>query len=310
VSSTVASAGTPASRADIVRYFERCEIDYRLLWDLDQSLAMHIGCWDASTRTLRDALRRQNEMMAERARVGAADRVLDAGCGVGGSSLFLAERYGCRVAGITLSRRQAATARAHARRRGLEGRVAFSAMDYLSTGFPAASFDVVWACESICYAPSKRRFVEEARRLLRAGGRLIVADGFASTDRYPAADARLVERCLGRWAVPGLDTVAALARACRDVGFARVRTEDVSAMILPSTRRLRRHALWAAPFGAAAEWLGIRDRVQSGNMRAARYPDVLVRRGLIRYALLYADIDAADVLRPSPASSARAAASS
>ena len=77
-------------RHAVVRYYERCETDYRWLWDLDRSLAMHVGIWDAHTRTLREALARQNEILAEHAAIGAGDRVLDAGCGVGGSAIFLA----------------------------------------------------------------------------------------------------------------------------------------------------------------------------------------------------------------------------
>ena len=64
---------------------------------------MHYGHWGATTRGLRAALRRQNEILAQRVRVEPGDRVLDAGCGVGGSAIYLAAVKRCQAIGITLS---------------------------------------------------------------------------------------------------------------------------------------------------------------------------------------------------------------
>lgn len=90
----------------IIDYYENCETDYRLLWDLNHSHAMHAGYWDQTTHTLREALQRENEVLADLVRINAEDRVLDAGCGVGGSSMYLAQHRGCEVTGITLSEKQ------------------------------------------------------------------------------------------------------------------------------------------------------------------------------------------------------------
>jgi cyclopropane fatty-acyl-phospholipid synthase-like methyltransferase len=277
---------TGAAPSDIVAYFDRCEVDYRLLWDLDRSLAMHIGYWDATTRSLRAALRRQNEVLAALAHVGPADHVLDAGCGVGGSAIFLAQRFGCRVAGVTLSARQAATARRHAAAHGVGDRTAFLVEDYARTGFADASFDVVWALESVCYAASKRAFLCEAARVLRPGGRLVVADGFATRASYPPAEAALMRRCLGNWAVPGLETAEAFCAQAREAGLADVSATDVTRTILPSTRRLFLHSLYGFPLGKLAELVGLRDPVQTRNIVAARYPHRLCKRNLIRYVMV------------------------
>jgi cyclopropane fatty-acyl-phospholipid synthase-like methyltransferase len=275
-------------RTDIVDYFDRCEVDYRLLWDLDGSLAMHIGYWDRTTRSLRQALGRQNEVLAELAGVRASDVVLDAGCGVGGSAIFLAHRYGCRTVGVTLSARQAASARRHAAVRGLDGRVAFYVMDYERTGFADGTFDVVWALESVCYAASKRTFVREAARLLRPGGRLVVADGFATKAFYPPDEAALMRRCLGNWAVPGLETAEAFCDHAREAGLSDVTCIDVTSTILRSTRRLFLHSIYGLPLGKLAEVLGLRDRIQTRNIVAARYPHRLCKRNLIRYVMVSA----------------------
>ena len=97
---------TQSKTNEIIQYYNTCESDYRMFWDLDRSMAMHAGFWDETTRTLTDALKRENEILAEYAQIKSHEKVLDAGCGVGGSSIFLAQHYGCKVTGITLSAHQ------------------------------------------------------------------------------------------------------------------------------------------------------------------------------------------------------------
>lgn len=101
--------------------------------------------------------------------------LLDAGCGRGGSSLLLAEKYpGLKICGVTVSAYQAAAARAAARGRGLAGRVNFSRASMLALPFKPASFDRVWACESTEHVPDLRLFFSEARRAARPGARLVI----------------------------------------------------------------------------------------------------------------------------------------
>jgi len=278
-----------SAAADIVAYYDECEVDYRLVWDLDVSLAFHYGHWDETTRTLRQALRRQNALLAETARITAADRVLDAGCGVGGSAVFLAGGTGCRVTGVTLSTRQAAAARRHAAERGLERLTDFAVMDYCETGFDDASFDVVWALESVCYAEDKHAFVHEAHRVLRRGGRLVLADGFAARERYDGTDRATMIGWLANWAVRSLDTVERFEGHLAAEGFRVRAVRDVTRHILPSSARLYRRSLYGLPLGRLAEYLGLRSRIQTGNIRGCRHQYAAFRKGLGRYALLLAE---------------------
>jgi tocopherol O-methyltransferase len=70
--------------------------------DNSSALAMHYGFWDKETSNHAEALINMNRALATRAEVRPGDHVLDAGCGIGGSAIWLARDFGVRVVGITL----------------------------------------------------------------------------------------------------------------------------------------------------------------------------------------------------------------
>src|SRR6185295_15365654 len=102
---------------NIVDYYAESENAYKDSWDLNNSLAIHYGYWDDKVTSFPQSLLRMNEVMMEAARITANDKVLDAGCGVGGSSIFIAAKLGCSVTGITLSERQMQQALVNAEQR-------------------------------------------------------------------------------------------------------------------------------------------------------------------------------------------------
>lgn len=108
--------------------------------------------------------------------------VLDAGCGVGYGTAYLAERAR-RVVGVDLSDE----AIAYARRRYSRPNVDFAVGDLLALERADAEFDVVCAFETIEHLPDPERFVAEARRVLREDGVLIASTPRAeTTDKRPA----------------------------------------------------------------------------------------------------------------------------
>lgn len=273
---------------NIVRYYDECASDYQLAWDLDSSLAMHIGYWDWSTWTLRAALGRHNRVMADFWHVQRGDDVLDAGCGIGGSSIFLAKELDCQVTGITLSPTQARLAQANARRYGVAEHATFSVMDYSRTAFPGSSFDVVWALESSCYAPDKAAFVKEAFRLLRPGGRLVISDGFAAREAYDEPDRTIMKRWLRAWALDHLATLDQMHRAFDEAGFVRVRFADIMQNVVPSAWIMFLRSAAALPVGRVMQAFGLRTETQQRNIVGGIYQHFVWSRGLARYCLFCA----------------------
>lgn len=225
------------SNDDISHYYDVSEIHYRRHWRLQKSRSLHYGYWDASTKNLHEALLKINQVLSGMAAIKGGEQVLDAGCGVGGSSIWLAKNKHCYATGITLNARQVARATASAQQEGVADKVKFEVNNYTATGYPAASFDVVWALESVCHAPDKKVFVDEAFRLLKSEGRLIMADLFQKEDLV-GKDAALVKRWAHGWAIEDYATIEDLNRHLVDAGFTDISIENVTDAIRPSAKRL------------------------------------------------------------------------
>jgi cyclopropane fatty-acyl-phospholipid synthase-like methyltransferase len=279
---------SPAINEDeIVAYYDRCEPDYSLVWGLEDHLCMHYGYWEDDTKSLSEAVTRLNAKLAELGRIAEGERVLDAGCGVGGSAIFLARRFGCRVHGITLSAAQVETCRTNAARHGVAHLVRFERRNYLATGLPAGAFDVVWAVESVCYAFDKADFLREAFRLLRPGGRLVVADFFSvPLDGRPRRDRLLLQKWTRSWAIREYAVAEEFERQMGKAGFRDVVVRDVTSRVARSVRRLFFYYYPGLVYTHLWQLLGWRDRVQTLNTYSTAYQYRAWKRGLWRYNLV------------------------
>ena len=227
------------SKKDIVRYYDLSEIHYRLHWNLDKSRSLHYGYWDASTKNFHEALLNINKKIAGHAGITSTDTALDAGCGVGGSAIWMAKNIGCKVTGISLSERQITLATASAKKENIDHLVTFLQKDYTATGFADASFDVIWAIESVCYVKDKSEFLKEAFRILKKGGRLVVIDIFRKQE-MDSKDADQMQRLSHGWAIEEHSTWEQFEEELIETGFSNIKTEDASQAIMPSVKRLYR----------------------------------------------------------------------
>jgi tocopherol O-methyltransferase len=270
----------------IIQYYKDTENAYKDSWDLNNSLAIHYGYWDSTVKSFPQSLLRMNEVMMEAAAIKSTDKVLDAGCGVGGSSIFMASAAGCKVTGITLSERQVQQATANAKQKGIEQLVDFKTMNYCATDFPDASFDVVWGCESICYADTKEQFIKEAFRLLKPGGRLVVADGFV-TD-FANNGNPIIRQWLDGWQVNYLETPQRFESFMQQAGFNNINYRNISREAAHSSRRLYRFYFLASLY---LLWKKINfsksaTEMQKKNIKACKYQYKGMKKGLWQYGLI------------------------
>ncbi len=270
----------------IIQYYEDTENAYKDSWDLNNSLAIHFGYWDSKVKSFPQSLLRMNEVMMEAAKIKSTDNVLDAGCGVGGSSIFLATALGCKVTGITLSERQVQQATDIAKQKGVEQMVDFKIMNYCATDFPDASFDVVWGCESICYADSKEQFIKEAFRLLKPGGRLVITDGFVTS--FYNNDNSIIRQWLDGWQVNYLETPQRFESFMQQTGFDNIAYRNISKEASHSSRRLYKFYFLASLY---LIWKKINfskpaTAMQKKNIKACKFQYIGMKKGLWQYGLI------------------------
>lgn len=270
----------------IREYYRQTHNAYKDSWELDKALSIHYGYSDDRTKHFADSLIRMNEEMASFAGIHREAKVLDAGCGVGGSSIYLAAKLNCHCTGITISEIQKEQATANAVTRKVNGLCVFELQDYCNTNYPDESFDVVWALESSCYAISKEAFVKEAYRLLRPGGKLIIADGMATSkenNQHP-----VMRKWLEGWAVNYLETPEGFNHIFSEQGFHDIRYRDITPNVLASSVRLRNFSVAARLYGV---WLTLLGKnkwtdIQYGNIRAAWHQYYAIRKGLWKYGMI------------------------
>lgn len=143
------------------------------------------------------ATRLVNDLLLEHAGFDPSPRVLDAGCGFGGTVFHLHEQLGGRYDGYTLSRVQRQAADREARRRGVDGDCRFHLRNYDDP--IEERYDAVVAVEALAHAPDLRHTLARLGGALRPGGRLVVAEDMVvgDIDAHHGDEARLLRRHWG-----------------------------------------------------------------------------------------------------------------
>lgn len=172
------------------------------------------------------------ELLLQKSDLPRGSNVLDVGCGIGGTTRHLAKELDCVVTGITISGQQVQIARRLSKQSEPStstqpqssaatstsgpasapgdafdhidnGKVRFTELDAEKMGeyFTPQTFDCVWISEAMSHLPNKKLFFENAFKLLKPGGRLVIADWFKAdnltsaqmdTDIRPIEDGMLL----------------------------------------------------------------------------------------------------------------------
>lgn len=265
-------------------YFARSERNY----DLMLGGAKHFGYHPTGRKvTEREAQDLLHDLVAERLALTAADRVLDAGCGQGVVASYLARKIGCQIDGITVLDFEVPKAQARAKAAGVAERTRFHLMDYSATSFDNATFDASYTTETLSHSPDIRQTLGEIHRVLKPGGRVAFFEySIAETEAFTPREWTLFERIARGSAMVGLHEFRndRFHLIMEEAGFRDVRTENITANMLPSLARLQRFAL--LPYYLATWPFGRQE--QNPNRSAAVVYHAMVRKGLVRYNIFSA----------------------
>lgn len=216
-----------------------------------------------------------------------ATSILDVGCGIGGSTLYLAARFQAKAVGISLSPLQVRRARERARAAGQADHVIFEVADAMAMPYDDGRFDLVWSLESAEHMPDKAAFLQECCRVLRPGGLLIMATWCHRDDRPPCpplrgSEQRHLARLRSLYHLPSIIPLQTYQQLGTSLPLASVRTDDWSEAVAPFWRdvlrsALRPHVLLGVLRSGAATLAGL-----------GAVPLMLegYRTGLLRYGLL------------------------
>jgi ubiquinone/menaquinone biosynthesis C-methylase UbiE len=175
--------------------------------------------WFIDTFLFRGQVRELRQRTATLARLHPGEQALDVGCGTGMLALEVQRRVGRagRVAGVDPSPEQIARARSKAARRNLPIDFQIGVIEHLA--FPDQTFDVVLSTLMMHHLPAslKRQGLAEIARVLKPGGRLVIADFKRKQERQGQA---------ARFHAGG-SSIQDLAALVKDAGFSEVETEEM-----------------------------------------------------------------------------------
>jgi tocopherol O-methyltransferase len=271
------------------------------LWEQIWGEHMHHGYYGSTGQEKKDRRHAQIDLIEELlkwaqvdqsawATSGNSPHILDVGCGIGGSSLYLAQKYNATAIGITLSPVQASRATERAKEAGLATDVQFQVADALEMPFADDTFDFVWSMESGEHMPDKEKFLAECYRVLKPRGTFLMATWChrpitAATGELTANEKQHLAEIYRVYCLPHVISIPEYEAIAHHLPFHSNRTADWSDAVAP---------FWDIVIDSAFEPKAIFGLLQSGwsTVQGALSLGLMsrgYRRGLVRYGLLCAN---------------------
>ena len=209
-------------------------------WD-DEDI--HFGIFpdhfEMTPEAFKDSLKKMTRAVVEPCHIQEGAVVVDAGCGVGGPALDVAQWYGCFVTGVSISQTQLELARERAKEHQLERVARFEFADCSSyLPFAADSVDVVFAIQSACHFSDRQQFLNECYRILKPGGTLALSDWMATEGISSEAYADYIKPACEAWVLADLETRRSYGGLLKNAGFQVEDFYDFGTAVLENGRIL------------------------------------------------------------------------
>lgn len=210
--------------ADAVgHHYDELDAFYRAVWGEH----VHHGYWTRGDESVEEATEALALNVAHGAQVQDGDRVVDVGCGYGGTARFLANHFGAEVTGLTLSTAQAEYARQQPVQDGAIPPT-IQVRDWLDNGLPDSHFDAAIAIESTTHMPDRPRVFAEIARVLKPGGRLALCVWMTEENPPSWAERHLLEPICREGRLYGMGSPSENRAWIEEAGFEIESFDDIS----------------------------------------------------------------------------------
>ena len=220
------------------------------LLQVDKTHCIHHGYYEKGIRSHIQSVLNMNDFLEWLLGLDSKDtqykKILDAGCGIGGTAIYLAKKYPhINFTGITITPEHIEMAKNLSKKNHVSINTDFFLKDFVKTGFPSNQFDAIYLVESSCYAPKKQILIREMYRILKPRGVLAFIDVFLTDIKLnPYLKNIYVWFCKG-WGLPNLIKLVEFKEFLKNEGLRDIVTRDITKNV---TRSILRGDVLSIPY--------------------------------------------------------------
>ncbi len=264
--------------ATIREHYDLASPLYKELWGSH----IHHGYWISGKESKEEAAQNLVDLLISKSGLKRGDKVLDIGCGIGGTSIFLAKEWDCEVTGITISPVQVGMAMEAAKTLPRPPRFLVDDANAISV---EGQFDIVWSVEMISHLSDRDNLFRRAAALLKPGGKMCITDWWKDEGLSESEGQKYIDP-IEKGMLVSLPTFSEYLEHIDNHGFRILYYEDISAHVARTwditAEAIKPKAIWSFAMShgkALMEFLQSFQAMRAGFKSGSfRYPALVLEK--------------------------------